>query len=71
MSVEPSSRPHLVAYERVLCLDCGHPYSKPSTEGTMSSNPGCPRCGYLGWIALKEHAAPGFSPVGRRAHRTG
>lgn len=35
---------------RVRCLDCGHVYAKPSKGGTVEENPGCPRCGYVGWI---------------------
>jgi hypothetical protein len=41
----------LVAVEEVRCLDCGHPYAKPTTGGTAQANPGCPRCGYVGWLA--------------------
>jgi hypothetical protein len=33
----------------VQCLSCGSTYSKPETGGTVRTNPGCPRCGYLGW----------------------
>jgi hypothetical protein len=36
--------------ERVRCLDCGTTYAKPAAGGTVSRNPGCPRCGYLGWV---------------------
>jgi hypothetical protein len=25
-------------------------YVKPLGEGTAADNPGCPRCGYVGWI---------------------
>jgi len=25
-------------------------YPKPSSLGTADSNPGCPRCGYVGWV---------------------
>jgi hypothetical protein len=47
--------PHLTVFERVLCLECGANYSKPASGGTTSENPGCPRCGYVGWIAVKGH----------------
>ena len=40
----------LYAVERVRCLECGTTYAKPSGGGTVTENPGCPRCGYLGWI---------------------
>ena len=36
--------------EHVRCLDCGSSYAKPAGGGTVKENPGCPRCGYLGWI---------------------
>jgi hypothetical protein len=38
---------HLVS--SVRCLACGAVYPKPSTIGTADSNPGCPRCSYVGW----------------------
>lgn len=36
--------------DRVRCLDCGLAYAKPAGGGTVRDNPGCPSCGYLGWI---------------------
>ena len=36
--------------ETVRCLECGIVYAKPTTGGTASSNPGCPECGYVGWV---------------------
>ena len=33
----------------VQCLCCGSAYSKPAHGGTFRANPGCPKCGYLGW----------------------
>ena len=41
----------LYAVERVRCLECGTTYGKPTAGGTVQENPGCPRCGYLGWIS--------------------
>ena len=38
------------AHERVRCLDCGQEYAKPTRGGTLSTNPGCPHCGYVGWL---------------------
>jgi hypothetical protein len=35
---------------RVRCLGCGVTYVKPSGGGTVSANPGCPECGYVGWV---------------------
>lgn len=47
----------LVPVERVRCLDCGVTYVKPCGGNTMRRNPGCPRCGYVGWISA-------FVPLG-------
>jgi hypothetical protein len=38
--------------ESVRCLECGEIYSKPSAGGTVEKNPGCPCCGYVGWIPV-------------------
>jgi predicted nucleic acid-binding Zn-ribbon protein len=42
----------------VRCLGCGAVYDKPERGGMAAANPGCPRCGYVGWIldedGLKE-----------------
>lgn len=38
--------------ENVRCLECGEVYAKPSAGGTVQKNPGCPCCGYVGWIPL-------------------
>jgi hypothetical protein len=35
---------------RVRCLDCGVLYLKPTQGGIVSTNPGCPGCGYVGWM---------------------
>ena len=42
--------PNLTVLESVLCLECGAVYAKPSDGGTVRQNPGCPECGYVGWI---------------------
>ena len=36
--------------ETVRCLSCGAAYAKPSSGGTVRANPGCPDCGYVGWV---------------------
>jgi hypothetical protein len=36
--------------ERVRCLNCSASYIKPAGGGTVSANPGCPECGYVGWV---------------------
>jgi hypothetical protein len=46
---EPSS--NVIQIERVRCLECGAKYVKPADGGTVHENPGCPKCGYLGWIS--------------------
>jgi predicted nucleic acid-binding Zn-ribbon protein len=43
---------HLVS--SVRCLACGTVYPKPSALGTAESNPGCPRCGYVGWVPADQ-----------------
>lgn len=40
----------------VVCLGCGSPYRKPTTDDVWLANPGCPRCGYTGWADY--HDAP-------------
>ena len=47
--------------ETVCCLECGETYSKPVAGGTVQKNPGCPGCGYLGWIPLSLPLEPGGS----------
>jgi hypothetical protein len=43
---------HLLA--PVRCLACGTVYPKPSSLRTAESNPGCPRCGYVGWVPADQ-----------------
>jgi hypothetical protein len=42
----------LAVLDSVRCLECGAVYSKPSSGGTSETNPGCPVCGYVGWIPI-------------------
>jgi predicted nucleic acid-binding Zn-ribbon protein len=44
--------PVLTTLESVRCLECGAAYSKPADGGTVRENPGCPECGYVGWVRL-------------------
>jgi hypothetical protein len=44
--------PILELIESVRCLACGSVYAKPARGGTVAANPGCPGCGYLGWLPL-------------------
>ena len=43
--------PQLAVVESVTCLECGALYAKPNAGGTVRENPGCPDCGYVGWMA--------------------
>ena len=43
--------PQLSVVESVRCLECGAVYAKPLAGGTVRENPGCPECGYVGWMA--------------------
>jgi hypothetical protein len=45
-------RQYLRLLESVRCLDCGEIYSKPVGGGTVEENPGCPLCGYVGWLSV-------------------
>jgi hypothetical protein len=66
----PLSRIH-----RVRCLSCGVAYAKPTDGGTVSANPGCPECGYLGWVredaAVTPDALQRRSVADRLRRRTG
>jgi predicted nucleic acid-binding Zn-ribbon protein len=67
--------PTLAVYESVQCLECGTVYARPSRGGTARLNPGCPECGYVGWLTvdlpLKPQSSPPRSdedpPLGRSA----
>jgi hypothetical protein len=62
----------LAVLESVRCLECGEVYSKPSAGGTVTKNPGCPVCGYVGWIPISlpdEGALPPRSAADRRPYR--
>ena len=50
---------NVIQLDRVRCLECGTKYVKPTDGGTVHENPGCPRCGYLGWIAATVPPSPG------------
>jgi predicted nucleic acid-binding Zn-ribbon protein len=45
------STSNVVQIDRVRCLECGTKYVKPADGGTVQENPGCPKCGYVGWIS--------------------
>jgi predicted nucleic acid-binding Zn-ribbon protein len=50
--------------ESVRCLECGAVYAKPAGGGTVNANPGCPECGYVGWLS----AAIPFTAGSARRH---
>jgi transposase-like protein len=52
---EPIS--NVVQIDRVRCLACGAKYVKPVGGGTVHENPGCPKCGYVGWISTRLPAS--------------
>ncbi len=73
--MEPSKTGRsLSVVESVRCLECGGVYAKPSQGGTVKANPGCPDCGYLGWLAvsvpLTSELARRRSGAGRPHHRS-
>jgi len=63
------AEPFLTLLESVRCLECGGIYAKPAGGGTVEKNPGCPDCGYVGWLAASvpgsDHLAPRRSGAGR------
>lgn len=68
MRDERAARPALELLESVRCLECGVVYSKPAGGGTVAKNPGCPECGYVGWLSASvpftDMLAPSRSAVG-------
>ena len=54
---------NVIHLDRVRCLECGATYVKPADGGTVPENPGCPKCGYLGWIST---AIPATGDAPRR-----
>ena len=43
----------------VRCLSCGEAYTKPAGGGTVQANPGCPDCGYVGWVQAESQVLTG------------
>jgi len=54
--------PTLAVYENVRCLECETVYARPSRGGTSRLNPGCPECGYVGWLAVDVPVRPRSEP---------
>jgi uncharacterized protein with PIN domain len=68
--------PSLTVLESVRCLECGAVYAKPSGGGTVRENPGCPDCGYVGWVgshgmAFSEQWTPRHFDAGPLPHPSG
>ena len=64
----------VVHVERVCCLECATKYMKPASGGTVDSNPGCPRCGSIGWILAfiaPRRFPQGHPPGGQRRYGAG
>jgi hypothetical protein len=55
---KPPSPRNLQVVESVRCLECGALYAKPAGGGTVQANPGCPECGYVGWVATERPNRP-------------
>ncbi len=58
MGIAVPKEASLALLESVHCLECGEIYSKPNAGGTVQKNPGCPTCGYVGWIPVSLPSAP-------------
>lgn len=58
MEAAQSALRPFAALETVRCLECGNVYAKPVAGGTTHKNPGCPRCGYVGWIPVSVPGEP-------------
>jgi uncharacterized protein with PIN domain len=64
------ARQHEEAFaEYVRCLECGQAYVKPSRGSISATNPGCPRCGYVGWVPVNAGAGRGRSDASPRLRR--
>ncbi len=48
--------------QRVTCLECGTTYPKPVKGNTTARNPGCPSCGYVGWLEVEVTVRVGRGP---------
>jgi predicted nucleic acid-binding Zn-ribbon protein len=44
-------------FHTVRCLGCGVVYPKPARDGIVAANPGCPQCGYVGWLTTSVATA--------------
>ncbi|MBV8065870.1 MAG: hypothetical protein JOY72_09055 [Actinobacteria bacterium] len=53
----------------VRCLECGASYGKPQSGSIADTNPGCPVCGYVGWIPTAAPRRAGAAVVVGRPAR--
>jgi pantoate kinase len=60
--MEPPRANRVANVVTVCCLGCGDVYSKPLGGGTVRANPGCPECGYVGWVLAPELPREGAEP---------
>lgn len=58
MDEAAARRAHLQLLETVRCLECSEVYAKPISGDTVTRNPGCPTCGYLGWLPVSVPSTP-------------
>jgi hypothetical protein len=49
--------------EQVRCLNCRQVYDKPVNGSTAGRNPGCPVCGYVGWLSVLVPVAKPIRPI--------
>jgi len=56
--MEAARTHNLSVLASVRCLECGGVYAKPTIGGTNEMNPGCPVCGYVGWIPVRLSLEP-------------
>ena len=57
---EEDAEPQLDVVQEVRCLSCGSVYAKAKGGGAVSKNPGCPECGYVGWLSAKVPVSEEF-----------
>lgn len=65
-AVAPS---RLTALHSVQCLECEWTYAKPVGGGTVWANPGCPHCGYVGWMPVAGQVSARPRPARPAARR--
>jgi predicted nucleic acid-binding Zn-ribbon protein len=65
--------PLLTLLESVRCLECGEIYARHAGGRTVDEDPGCPDCGYVGWLTatvpISEALGPRHSGADRRRRR--